>query len=242
MIGSGSFEQGRPSPFDYLKPEYRNERFETPIDDRGLIDEVALIGLVKSLVYPEYDWRDGRKPDIHHLYYHESEYKFPYTIANPKLTIFRELPFHKILVPRSFHEFTEAITIRAKPPKRDVVEARIMACKNAIPLFIAASGIVRTPRQYRRRKDQILKGIIKPKSGDEDEDGIQWLRSTLDDYFAGFEKYLKATEEIPSEFRFFEPSNVGESPEAVAKALGRTRVEEVIRRNNLNHVPVVLAS
>lgn len=227
------------SPAEYLKPEVRNARFETPVDERGLVIIPDFINLVKSLVIPEYDWEDGRKPDTHHVYYPEWRYLFPH---NPKLRIFRELPIHKLYVQRSFHELSERMIIPANVPHMDVVEHTIRSYKIAEPLYQSAHGLVRIPRSMRDRKAAVTSGKVKPRDGDSDRSARRYFQKIYDDCSKRFESKLRELESIPSEFRLVDLDQTGDSPHAIATNLGRVGLVQAMNHNRLNLLPVVSAT
>jgi hypothetical protein len=48
----------------------RQEKIETPLDERNLIDIPKLIGAIKLTVDPSYQW--GGELDVHHFYWPEA--------------------------------------------------------------------------------------------------------------------------------------------------------------------------
>src|SRR5262245_28604481 len=75
-----------------------DERIETPIDDRGLIDISQLIADIKATVDPDYKWL--KKPDVHHFYWPRLFYPFAEEDQAVNLRKFRNLPVHKGYMPR----------------------------------------------------------------------------------------------------------------------------------------------
>lgn len=240
-----SFERGRVRPSDFLRPEYRGEVFETPVDDRGFVLQDALVALVKSLYYPEFNWQDGRRPDEHHFYWPEYLYKQPYTSPESRLPIFRDLSFHKALVPRLFHEEVEVRTIRPPVPKdKEAIHYRIESCLVAQSLFANSQGLIQTPRQARRRAELVRNnpGILKPSYNGVDFSAIEYFESTLEDYFTGFQREYDRIKAIPAEFRLIDIDDTGGSARLIATKLGKIGMAHVVKKGSLNMVPIVLAA
>lgn len=96
-------------------------KIRTPTDERGLIDVPQLIEDVKGTVSANYEW-DSRS-DCHHLYWPGS--KYPFSAENDGLTkppAFRELPIHKTMLSREFHNWLHRITLPPDMPSKNVME------------------------------------------------------------------------------------------------------------------------
>lgn len=120
-----SYEQGEPPILP--PPEYwlinKGERLETPTDDRRIVDVDATVELVKAQLAPGYEWPSGL--DVHHFEWYRHRYpnvRQP-GVVNPYM--FCELPPHKGLVPRVFHNFLHEITLPPPIPSEEVMFYRV---------------------------------------------------------------------------------------------------------------------
>lgn len=107
------------------------ELLPTPLDERGLVDMIGLIALVKTTVAPGYNW-ESSFVDEHHLqwpdrWYERGEEYSPHA--------FRNLAVSKVRVPRVFHNWVHRITEPPTMPTDDVMRYRIDAQRVAISLF-----------------------------------------------------------------------------------------------------------
>mgnify|MGYP007051657688 CR=1 FL=1 len=124
---------------------------ETKTDERGFVDHVWLLEYIDSLVDEEYLWPHAK--DIHHLQWTGEEYE-PYHFQDtPDPTVpntFREIAFHKLLIPCQMHKFLHKVTLPPRPPDYEVMKKRVDAHAIAVSLFQAAERVISIERQHER--------------------------------------------------------------------------------------------
>lgn len=128
-------------------------RFAVPsqTDERGFVDYGWLLGHIHSLVPSNHVWTGT--PDVHHLQWTAESYE-PKHFADyedPELpNRFREVPFHKLLIPRDLHDLIHVVTLPSEPPEFEVMEKRLAAYDTAISLFQKAKQAVEVANKAHR--------------------------------------------------------------------------------------------
>jgi hypothetical protein len=142
---------------------------KTPTDGRGFVDYGALLGYVDSLVKKDFIW--SSRMDIHHLQWESHRYN-PVEFADEEdPTIpqrFREIPFHKLLIPRQMHEFIHVVTLPPELPEFDEMKKRVEAFDIAVSLFQKAKQTLDIEAQEMR-----LIPVPHPKKMKEEYDPIK---------------------------------------------------------------------
>jgi len=220
-------------PREHWLVDILDTQLETPVDERGLVDPHQLVELVKSTISPEYEWPN--RLSTHHLYWKGYWYGFP--SAGLQAESFRELPIHRILVPRVFENVLHKVTVPPDVPSEEVMEHRIESWSVAKSLFKS----VRTVVQWEKRADQYLSlavdGPMPEGYTTEDEIGRAILRDTVQRHFRGVEMHMERLHTVPSEFRLIEPDQqIGTSAERrqqYVQQLGRVVVPRALPMTRL---------
>jgi hypothetical protein len=120
--------------------EFRDQYgIDTPLldDERKFVDYEALLELVNEEVSDDYIWPLGN--DIHHLYWEARNYHPARFGGNLIPHKFREIAFHKILIPRQMHNFIHVITRPPETPNYLAMRQRVKAYRCAEHLFNTAA-------------------------------------------------------------------------------------------------------
>ncbi len=211
-------------------------KFETPVDEMGLIKIDPLIRLVKSTIDPSYEWPlEPRAPNTHHFYWYDALYpsrirdEVTHREQSSNLHIFRELPVHRGKMPRQFHDWLHEITVPPEVPNLDVVDYRIEAWDVARTLFrrlnIQRAKIKR--RHKRAYKDEAT--LLDDETIDQ-----MMIDQIAKDNFPHWYKNMERLEKVPREIRLIQPT---EKPQVIFKRLKKFAVMK-----ELSLVPVVLST
>lgn len=131
----------------------------TQTDDRGFVDYGWLLSYIDSLVPKDHVWT-GRL-DVHHLQWEAHKYDasqydptVPDTDGNQiDASIpsrFREIPFHKLLIPRQMHDLIHIVTLPPEVPAYEEMKKRVQAFEVALDLFQAAKQAIDIEEQDKR--------------------------------------------------------------------------------------------
>lgn len=182
-----------------------DETFETPTDDRGVVLEDQLAKLVLSTVREDYEWRG--EPDIHHMYWKSRWYKEPNLLNERQLRLyvaFRELPVHKLYLPREFHDYLHQVTEPVEPPEEDVMHMRVEGWNVAARLFKQTGDLDRTLYLADNRRQDIQRNPEKIRT-EHDAVAAAWYVSMMRKHFRGMYHRIGELEKLPDEFRFVDP-------------------------------------
>lgn len=201
-------------------PHKEEDRVQPTYDERGLLDIEQLVHDVRATVDPQYQW-PLRELDVHHFYWPQAAYGHRRTGSmydNPAL--FRDLPIHKGLLPRVFHEWLHMISDPPQEPDPEVVKYRNEAWIVVRSLFNTARETVATKKQARRRRLYIANNpsILKDEFSGVDRIGEEIMQAVLEKNFRGFQRQLERQESIPAQYRLIDLEG---SPEYIATQLGR---------------------
>ena len=163
-------------------PTQEKELLPTPIDERGLVDTMGLIALMKSTVAPGYEW-DSPFTDVHHLQWPNRWYK-EMESQETSPDVFRNLAISKVRVPRVFHNWVHKTTEPPEMPSEEVMEYRIEAQRVALSLFRE----VKIPKSIARRR-----GF--------DDEGLERL---LVQRFDAFSNVFEQAKQSPREFQLLD--------------------------------------
>ena len=192
-----------PTPDDRIVPS--GETFETPVDDRGVVLEDKLAKLVLSTVRPDYEWRG--EPDIHHMYWKSEWYKQPNLLNEKRQRLyaaFRELPVHKLYLPREFHDYLHQVTEPVEPPDEDTMHMRVEGWNVSVRLFKQAGDLNRTLYLAENRREDIARHPDKIRTPD-DVVAAEWYVSMMRKHFRSMHHRVGELERVPDEFRFVDP-------------------------------------
>lgn len=199
-----------------IAPCNRLEKLPTPIDERGLVLIPDLIAAVDELVDPSFTWPlTNPPPDIHHAYWEAAWYPkvSRASIINPRY--FRELPVHKVRVPRMFHNWLHLVTIPPKRPSIEVMAYRVEAFRVARQLFELASNALALENNFDRWAAQ--NGLTSRNCDDLFEDNFSQAAAGILGHLA-VERAMAG--EVPAEFRLVEPPMPGAALSEVAQTCG----------------------
>lgn len=155
---------------------------ETPLDERGLVDMIGLIALMKTTVQPGYEW-NSQFVDEHHLQWPDRWYpRGEVNLDTPH--VFRNLAISKVMVPRVFHNWVHRVTEPPIMPDPEVMNYRIDAQRVAISLFRAVKNVKTTARK---------RGL--------DDEGLEKL---LVQRFDSFSTTYEKAKQTPREFQLLD--------------------------------------
>jgi len=123
----------------------------TQTDERGFVDYGWLLGYIHSLVSKDHVWTGGL--DVHHLqwvgkWYDESHFQHE---ENPSVpSELREIPFHKLLIPRDLHDLIHVVTLPPEIPEYEQMRRRVEAFTVARSLFQKAKQTIEIESKERR--------------------------------------------------------------------------------------------
>lgn len=131
--------------------EIMQNRFPTPVDERGLVDVDLLIEMVKSTVHPNYRWPGYS--DRHHTLWPAYRYGIVQTFV-PELdaVAFRNLAINKIWVPRVFHNWTHIVTQEPEVPPEEIMQESIEEWAIVRDFFISVKETTKIMRIYERER------------------------------------------------------------------------------------------
>ena len=135
---------------------------ETKVDDRGFVDYGWLLSYIDSLVDDEFVWK-GRL-DIHHLQWESGSYNPLHFSDEEDPSIpetLREIPFHKLLIPRDMHDLIHVVTLPPKAPAYEQMKRRVDAYGLAVNLFQKAKQTLDIEAQERRLTQLPAEYILK---------------------------------------------------------------------------------
>lgn len=175
---------GERAPRELPPPEARlwnpetQGRFQTPVNDVGIVDLDQLVMLGKVTIDEFFDW--SSRVDVHHLQWPRSQY------IDDKLSMdFRELSWRKATVPRKFHNWLHRLTLPPELPSREVMRYAIKAETTAKALAETAGLAMRLTR---------IKAI-------DDKTLEARLAQQLDEY----NQHVEVARSIPPEFQTLRP-------------------------------------
>jgi hypothetical protein len=206
----------RPEWIDGLPPaeawiKDRNEKMETPVDDRGLVDVPRLIEGVASYVHPNYLWYDN--PSDHHLGWPRSRYVQAERQSNGLIPAerFRELPTQRIWMPRMPHTLTHAVTI--PPPMPD---AEVMY--HAMEAWDVAANLLTSLGRVNKVADRVAAELDRIDNTEERERIILEYQATqFARHFKGQLPHLDRMGDIPQEHWVFDPND---DPRNILRKIG----------------------
>ena len=127
--------------------------FETPLDERGFVDYGQLLGQIDKLVEDrDFRW-PNRNYDVHHLQWESGAYDPMYFEDFDDSSVpseFREIPFHKLYIPRQLHNLIHRVTLPPPVPEFETMQRRVDAYKLAKRLFETASISIEIQETERR--------------------------------------------------------------------------------------------
>lgn len=167
-------------------PNLNEGKIPTPIDERGLVDMLGLISVMRSTVESEYDWASAFS-DEHHLQWPDRWYPKSDEGSEYSANIFRNLAISKVIVPRVFHNWVHRITEPPPMPSEEVMRYRIDAQRVALALFKE----VRSAKTVARHRHM----------------GEEGLEELLTERFDTFAHYFEKAKQTPREFQLLEYEN-----------------------------------
>lgn len=199
----------------------RTDKLDTPVDERGLVDVDKLITAVKATIDPSYEWRLAR-PDVHHFYWKQGDYPFIHLPSGVNPRDFRNLPIHKGLLPREFHNWIHLVTLPPAVPDEEVMLYHTEAYNAAKNLFQLARTTVHLERVAERgaaRVGEASTSLI-PEPSSLDAIGEAIMQETFERNFYRYEKEYERATRIPEKFHLAKIEPFADR-HAVATRLGR---------------------
>lgn len=186
------------------------EKLETPLDARGMVDLDELVKVTKQTVDGEYDWTSPFN-DVHHLQWPNAAYE------DTTEHDFRELARRKAYLPRKFHNWVHVVTEPPPLPTKEAMRHAIRAERTARMLAATARLAVILSRNK----------MIPEKK--------QQLR--LEQEFEKYTIYVENAREVPREFQLLKLEEVEahsvDEMLAANKRLGKLALSRIPVRNRL---------
>jgi len=208
---------------DPFGPDF--QPIETPVDDRGLVDETALIRDVCTFIIPSFLWPDN--PSYHHKgwkheWYAQLEAESDGVI--PALQ-FCELPSQGIYTPRMFHTLIHKVTRPPLMPSPDVMRHQIAAWRVAHNLL---SSIEKTEKaEYRSSVE-----LAKPDNSTQREADIRaYQEDKFLRHFKGRLAHLDVLERVPKDHWLFNPND---DPRTILRTIQAIRAKSYRRMGSID--------
>lgn len=204
-----------PENMRLLRP---NERIETILDNRGLVDLRATVEAVKATVRPEYNFVAASGfPDDHHLQWPRKWYAAD-SSGGGVIAEFDDLAISKARLPRVFHNWLHHVTVPPPIPSLEVMQYRVEAQRVALSLL---STVRNSKRRARAQKRQNMSEVL--------------INDNLIQFVEEFVYKVEQAAEIPPEFQLvpleeFRAVETADDMFRAGNALGRFAVPSVIGR------------
>lgn len=208
-------------PQEYWLEDITNLQIESPVDERGIVDPRAVVEIGKSLIDPGFVWPSNLS--IHHLYWQRWWYGLP--SAGSQALSFRELPIHKILVPRVFENLLHKVMVPPDIPSQEVMTKRIESWGIAKSLFKSVRNVVKWENNTNRYIASIANGSLPEGYETEDTLSKELLRDMVNRHFQGIEMHMERLHAVSPEFRLVEPEE-----EVIASSLRRREYSKELGR------------
>jgi len=184
-------------------------KFDTPVDELGLVDLDALVQLGKITVHDGYDWTSPLN-DVHHLQWPAVKYAEA-TTGDGVVRTFRELVCRKAFIPRRFHNWLHYITVQPALPSQDVMRHAVSAERTARAIATTAQLAMRLTRMPHIPEDKLVK--------------------RLEEEFDNYLLYVENAREVPEEFQLLklaeiEVATIDEMLQ-MSKPLGKLALDQV---------------
>lgn len=196
-------------PHEYWLVDPRQEKMPVPLDDRGLVDSLAVAQTLRSTIDPRYKFH--LKSDDHHEQHDEDRYK------DEIEKHFRTLPINIVKLPRDAHVLLHHLFEEPIKPDREVMKLVSEGFSVTNGIYTNASEVIR----LERHKQRIIDGTLRPKQG-EFRSEISRQRG-IDFHKRQFEEWLQRYENLPTE-AVLEPVRTGASMKNIAKTLGASAI------------------
>lgn len=173
--------------------EFREEfAIKTPVDDEGLVDHETLVAQVADFVEPGYKWKTPFF-DEHHLYWPHASYNKDLEGVPRLYHEFRELPVHKIWVPRQFHNFIHTMSLPPEVPDDNVMKREVRAYRRKDYLLRLTKRIIDIQQVSERAQPYVFRenGVDKIRYMDTTTRRVIDDLERLDSYREGFIRQLE---------------------------------------------------
>lgn len=193
-----------------------DDKFHTPVDDRGLIDIPRLIKHVKRTIDPSYEWPTD-STNVHHFYWPAVQYphidKYDRDINT---ALFRNQPNNKGQMPLLFHNWLHRVTIPPPVPDLEIIEYQMEAWNVTRSLFHS----VKNARHWQRKMQRSKNIASSPDYKDDvhDQIDIEVIEAIMDKHFIGVEACREKLGQVHPEFRLADPE---EPFEKLVASLGK---------------------
>lgn len=193
-------------PNRWLKPLEENEKIPLPVDDRGFVKTHEAVETVKDLFVDDYIWRHDSenfetRPDDHHFYYFEEDYKrYSQQLAavdDPRASVpieFRGNPNNIGTMFRHAHNVFHHLSLRPDMPELDAMDEYLDRYKIAKQIFtrllLASEETLEVQRLKIKRRDNVRRRPETVKDG-VDTAGQQYFQSEFESNFGSYQKALQ---------------------------------------------------
>lgn len=228
MSAPGSFERDGLPPPDYFDGDWRTDRLETPVDDRGIVDGQKLLHLLLA-TFPENTAFQSDKLNAHHLYFYKRWYSHSDNPEDFSESRFRNLPINLWLMPLPLHQQLHHRFTPPPKPKADTMLYTMESFEIAKSLFGKTRGKFKYPRMKRRHL--IEKGLGPNASEIKDLDKIEFelMSESLQNLFPDWEEYARRAEKVPRQFRLIEINDPSEPLRNLTTRLGKLVVPQAVK-------------
>ena len=193
-----------------------NFRIEAQTDDRGLIDIPNLLQQVKSTIDASYDWPVD-STNVHHFYWPAAQYpNIQKHEEGINMSLFRNLPINKGLMPFQFHNWLHRVTIPPPLPDIEIVEYQMEAWDVTRSLFHSVKNARHWQRRVQRSKNN--QRVVDYKDNVHDEIDIEVIEEIMGKHFVGVEECREKLGQVHPEFRLADPD---EPFEKLVRTLGK---------------------
>ncbi len=195
------------------------EKIETPLNHLGLVDAQATVEALRSSV--DHNWVEYS--DTHHLYWPANRY--------PKKQIerqFRELPIHKIMLPRDFHDYLHITTEPPPIPDKELMYYQVLSYEAVKSMFDAARLVIQKQREKDRLLGRLPTGNV--------HGGISSRQKAISTNKKQFEQALEVFDSVPPEGRIVS-IDTNENLGKIAQSLA-----VVALKPKQSYAPVLLAA
>lgn len=188
-------------PHEYWLVNPAHTQFETPTDERGLVNIRALVTLGKVTIDQTYVWNTRQVRDDH-LYWSETAFrKLAWKIDDSLPIVFRNLPPNIVRFPLAFERWKHAVTIPPDFPSLEVMDYYTQAWFTARDLYVSVAKAVKWERYRKRRRERLLDGTSAARPRDpEDVIAEEYIAGTLAEHFKGAAQSLEQHWRLPREF------------------------------------------
>lgn len=137
---------------------FRNEyAVETPVDEQGIVDHHEFMQLMNTLVSSDYKWK-APFFDEHHSHWYDHRYNTSFQPDQALAIEFRNLPIHKLWVPRQFHDFVHIVTMPTDAPETTVMRDSVKSFRRRNYIYKISNQAIDLRMRSERAKEYATPG------------------------------------------------------------------------------------